>query len=177
MTTGAWPPGPASRRCWLKHEGENPTASFKDRGMTVGVSHARRLGARVVACASTGNTSASLAAYAAAAGHAGAGLRAGGQDVGRQAGQTIAYGARVVQVRGDFDAAMALVQEVAAQRDGVYLLNSVNPFRLEGQKTIVFETLQQLGWQRARLDRAARRQPRQHRRLRQGAGGAARRSA
>ena len=130
---------------WLKHEGENPTGSFKDRGMTVGISHARWVGAKTVACASTGNTSAAVSAYAAAAG-----LRAltfvpeGKLAVGKLA-QTIAYGARTVQVRGDFDAAMDLVQQVARQH-GVYLLNSLNPFRLEGQKAIILEALQQLDW-------------------------------
>ncbi len=129
----------------LKHEGENPTGSFKDRGMTVGATHARLVGARTVACASTGNTSASMASYAARGG-----LKAvvfipyGAVALGKLS-QSIAYGARTVQIRGDFDAAMRLVQEVAASQ-GIYILNSVNPFRLEGQKTIVFETLQQLRW-------------------------------
>jgi threonine synthase len=129
----------------LKHEGENPTASFKDRGMTVAISHARRLGARVVACASTGNTSASLAAYAAAAGMVGLTFVPDGKLSVGKLSQTIAYGAKVVQVRGDFDAAMALVQAVAA-RGGVYLLNSLNPWRLEGQKSICIETMHELGW-------------------------------
>jgi threonine synthase len=129
----------------LKHEGENPTASFKDRGMTVAVSHAKRLGARVVACASTGNTSASLAAYAAAAGMTGLTFVPDGKLSVGKLSQTIAYGARVVQVRGDFDAAMALVQEVAAEGK-VYLLNSLNPWRLEGQKSICIETMHELGW-------------------------------
>jgi threonine synthase len=129
----------------LKHEGENPTGSFKDRGMTVAISHARRLGARVVACASTGNTSASLAAYAAAAGMTGVTFVPDGKLAVGKLSQTIAHGAHVVQVRGDFDAAMTLVQEVAA-RGQVYLLNSLNPWRPEGQKTICFETMHELGW-------------------------------
>jgi len=129
----------------VKHEGHNPTASFKDRGMTVGVSHAKAIGARIVACASTGNTSASLASYAAAAGMAGLVLIPEGKISGGKLGQTIAYGARVVQVQGDFDEALALLRELTASHE-VYLCNSVNPFRMEGQKTIVFELLEQLGW-------------------------------
>ena len=130
----------------VKHEGHNPTASFKDRGMTVGVSHARAVGARIVACASTGNTSASLASYAAAAGMPALVLIPEGKISGGKLAQTIAYGARVVQVAGDFDAALTLLRELTDAYD-VYLVNSVNPFRLEGQKTIIFELLEQLGWQ------------------------------
>ena len=129
----------------LKHEGHNPTGSFKDRGMTVGMTQARRIGARAVACASTGNTSASLAAYAAQAGLPALVLvPAEGVALGKLA-QSLAYGAHTLLVRGDFDACLRLVEEASAQL-GVYLLNSVNPFRLEGQKTIVLELLQQLGW-------------------------------
>ena len=157
----------------MKHEGHNPTASFKDRGMTVGVSHARAVGARVVACASTGNTSASLAAYAAAAGMPALVLVPETKVAAGKLAQTIAYGAKVVQVDGDFDVALALLRELTAAYD-VYLVNSVNPFRLEGQKTIVFEMLEQRGLAAARLDRAPWRQPRQHVRVRQGTGGAAR---
>jgi threonine synthase len=130
----------------LKHEGHNPTASFKDRGMTVGVTHAKAVGARVVACASTGNTSASLAAYAAAAGIPALVLVPETKVAAGKLAQTIAYGAKVVQVDGDFDVALALLRELAAAYD-VYLVNSVNPFRLEGQKTIVFEMLEQRSWQ------------------------------
>jgi threonine synthase len=130
---------------FLKHEGENPTGSFKDRGMTVGVSQARRLGARAVACASTGNTSASLAAYAAQAGiPCFVFIPAGAVAAGKLA-QTVGYGAITVQIAGDFDDAMRLVQEVCADL-GVYLLNSINPFRIEGQKTIGWELLQDLDW-------------------------------
>lgn len=132
---------------WLKHEGENPTGSFKDRGMTTGMTHARRLGARTVACASSGNTSASLASYAAGAGLAALTFVPEGKVSSAKVAQTIAYGAKVVQIRGDFDAAMRLVQEVAeAPEYGVYLLNSINPFRLEGQKTIVLDAIQALDW-------------------------------
>jgi threonine synthase len=129
----------------LKHEGMNPTGSFKDRGMTVGVTQARRIGARAVACASTGNTSASLAAYAALAAIPALVLVPSGNVALGKLMQTLAYGARTLAVRGDFDACLALARE-ASSRLGVYLLNSVNPFRVEGQKTIVFELLQQLGW-------------------------------
>lgn len=129
----------------LKHEGHNPTGSFKDRGMTVGVTQARRIGARAVVCASTGNTAASLAAYAAQAEIPAVVLVPAGKVAAGKLAQTIGYGARVLAVRGDFDACLRLVEE-SAQRLGLYVLNSVNPFRLEGQKTIVLELLQQLGW-------------------------------
>jgi threonine synthase len=129
----------------FKHEGENPTGSFKDRGMTVAMTQAVRVGARAVACASTGNTSASLAAYAAQAGlRAIVFVPAGRISTGKLA-QTLAYGALCLQVRGDFDAAMRLVLE-ASKSLGIYLVNSINPFRIEGQKTIVWELLQDLEW-------------------------------
>jgi threonine synthase len=131
---------------WFKHEGENPTGSFKDRGMTAGISHARWLGATVVACASTGNTSASVAAYAATAGLPAVVFIPEGKISAAKLGQTVAYGARILQVRGDFDAAMRLVRD-ATERFGIYLLNSLNPFRLEGQKSIFWESLQDLSWQ------------------------------
>src|SRR3954452_11158092 len=130
---------------FFKHEGENPTGSFKDRGMTVAMTQGKRLGARAVACASTGNTSASLAAYAAQAGlRAIVFIPAGKVATGKLA-QTLAYGATCLQVRGDFDTAMGLVR-VACDRLGIYLVNSINPFRIEGQKTIVWELLQDLEW-------------------------------
>ncbi len=131
---------------WLKHEGENPTGSFKDRGMTGGVTQARRLGMAQVACASTGNTSASLAAYAARADMQAIVFFQEGQVALGKLAQALAYGATCMQIPGDFDTAMRLVQDVAHTLE-IYLLNSVNPFRLEGQKTIVFEALQQLRWQ------------------------------
>jgi threonine synthase len=131
---------------WFKHEGENPTGSFKDRGMTVGVSHARWVGAKVVACASTGNTSASVAAYAATAGLPAVVFVPEGKITIAKLAQTIAYGAKIVQVRGDFDDAMTMVRQ-ATDRYGLYLLNSVNAFRLEGQKSIFLESLQQMKWQ------------------------------
>ncbi|HEX7240018.1 MAG TPA: threonine synthase [Longimicrobiaceae bacterium] len=130
----------------LKHEGENPTGSFKDRGMRAGVSVARRLGMTKVACASTGNTSASMAAYAAAAGMEALVFIPEGKISYGKLAQALAYGARVVQVAGSFDDAMRRVEAVCAD-EGIYLLNSVNPFRIEGQKAIGFELLQDLGWE------------------------------
>jgi threonine synthase len=130
---------------FFKHEGENPTGSFKDRGMTVAVTQAKRLGARAIACASTGNTSASLAAYAAQAGLRAVVFVPSGKISTGKLAQTLAYGATCLQVRGDFDAAMKLVRE-ACDRLGIYLVNSINPFRIEGQKTIVWELLQDLEW-------------------------------
>jgi len=130
----------------LKHEGMNPTGSFKDRGMTVGMTQARRIGARAVACASTGNTSASLAAYAAQAGIPALALVPDGQVAPGKLTQTLAYGARTLLVDGDFDDCLRLMQQASSEL-GVYLLNSINPFRLEGQKTILFEVLEQLDWE------------------------------
>jgi threonine synthase len=130
----------------FKHEGENPTGSFKDRGMTVAITQAVRLGARAVACASTGNTSASLAAYAAQAGLRSVVFVPAGKVASGKLAQTLAYGALCLGVRGDFDAAMRLVRE-AADRLDIYLVNSINPWRIEGQKTIVWELLQDLDWQ------------------------------
>lgn len=131
---------------FLKHEGHNPTGSFKDRGMTVAVTQAKRIGATAIACASTGNTSASLAAYAALAGLPGLTFVPEGQVALGKLTQTLAYGARTLLVDGDFDACLRLAQE-ASENLGVYLVNSINPFRIEGQKTIVLELLQQLAWQ------------------------------
>ena len=132
-------------RLRLKHEGENPTGSFKDRGMTAGVTAARKLGMTRVACASTGNTSASMASYAAIAGMEATVFIPDGEIAYGKLSQALAYGARVIQISGDFDDAMALVQQVC-DAEGIYLLNSVNPFRIEGQKAIGFELLQDLGW-------------------------------
>ena len=130
----------------VKHEGHNPTGSFKDRGMTAAVTQARRIGARAVACASTGNTSASLSAYAAQAGIPSFVFVPEGRISAGKLAQTVAYGARTLQIEGDFDACLRLARE-ASDTLGVYLVNSLNPFRIEGQKTIVFEMLQQLGWE------------------------------
>ncbi len=131
---------------YLKHEGENPTGSFKDRGMTGGVTQARVLGIDRVACASTGNTSASLAAYAAWAGLEGIVFFQNKQIALGKLAQAIAYGATGIQVDADFDRNLELVREVAESL-GIYVLNSVNPFRLEGQKSIMIEVLQQLRWE------------------------------
>ena len=134
------------KRLTFKHLGMNPTGSFKDLGMTTGVTQAARLGAESVACASTGNTSASMAAYAARAGMKAVIFIPSGQISLGKLSQALDYGATVVQIDGDFDDAMRLVREVTHDSP-LYLLNSVNPFRLEGQKTIAFELLQQGNWQ------------------------------
>src|SRR6476619_5262063 len=129
----------------FKHQGFNPTGSFKDNGMTCGVAQARRLGMRRVACVSTGNTSASMAAYAAAAGlEALIFIPHGNISYGKLA-QALEYGARTFQVEANFDQILALVR-VLAERLGIYLLNSINPFRIEGQKTIMAEMLDQRDW-------------------------------
>ncbi|MDD4567140.1 MAG: threonine synthase [Methanoculleus chikugoensis] len=129
---------------YAKHEGMNPTGSFKDRGMTVGVSMACELGMKSVACASTGNTSASLAAYAAKAGVPCVVLLPAGKVALGKVAQALMHGARVISIRGNFDRALEMVHELCISH-GLYLLNSVNPYRLEGQKTIGFEAIDQLG--------------------------------
>lgn len=134
------------KNIYLKHEGENPSGSFKDRGMSVGVSEAVRLKKKVVACASTGNTSASMAAYAAMAGLNSIVFIPEGEIAYGKLSQALAYGAKALQVKGNFDDAMKLVCE-SSDALGIYLLNSVNPWRVEGQKSIMFEMLQQLSWQ------------------------------
>jgi threonine synthase len=133
------------KRVFMKHEGENPTGSFKDRGMTVAVSEARRAGAETVACASTGNTSASVAAYASQAGLRSVVFVPEGEIALGKLAQALAYGARVIQIRGYFDDAMRIVREASRQLN-LYVLNSLNPWRIEGQKSIVFEALQQMRW-------------------------------
>jgi len=129
----------------LKHEGENPTGSFKDRGMTVAITQAARRGAGAVACASTGNTSASMAAYAAQAGLPALVFVPAGRVAAGKLAQALAYGAKTLLVRTDFDGCLRLVRRVS-ENLGVTLLNSVNPWRIEGQKTVVLEMLQQRGW-------------------------------
>jgi len=130
----------------FKHLGFNPTGSFKDYGMTVAVSQARALGARVLICASTGNTSASMAAYAARAGMRAIVLIPSENVALGKIAQALEYGAVTLQVKGaSFDDVLRLVRELSARPD-VYLLNSLNPFRIEGQKTILIELLDQLGW-------------------------------
>jgi len=133
------------RELYVKNEGANPTGSFKDRGMTVGVTKALEFGARIVACASTGNTSASLAAYAAKAGlKCFVVLPSGKVALGKLA-QAIMHGAEVVGIKGNFDQALAAVRKICDERRDIYLLNSLNPFRLQGQKSIGFEVADQLG--------------------------------
>lgn len=134
------------KNLYLKHEGENPTGSFKDRGMTGGLTQARVLGMKRVACASTGNTSASLASYAALGGLEGVVFFQDKQIALGKLAQSVAYGATGIQVSADFDRNLELVREVAGKL-GIYVLNSVNPFRLEGQKSIIFELIQQFRWQ------------------------------
>jgi threonine synthase len=129
---------------WLKVEGANPTGSFKDRGMTVAVSAAVGEGAEAVVCASTGNTAASAAAYAARAGLRGAVIVPEGKIATGKLAQALMHGARVVALRGNFDEALTLVRQLAAKHP-ISLVNSVNEYRLEGQKTAAFEVCDQLG--------------------------------
>ena len=131
-------------RVLLKFEGANPTGSFKDRGMTVAVSRAAGRGAEAVICASTGNTAASAAAYAARAGPPRRGDRARGQDRDRQARPGADARRAVIALRGNFDEALTLVRELA-QKHPIELVNSVNPYRIEGQKTAAFEVIDELG--------------------------------
>jgi len=129
---------------WLKYEGANPTGSFKDRGMTLAMSKAVEDGAKVVICASTGNTSASAAAYAARAGVLAAVVIPEGHIALGKLAQALIHGARVIQVRGNFDDALAIVRELG-EADGIAVVNSVNPVRIEGQKTAAFEIVDVLG--------------------------------
>lgn len=129
---------------YVKNEGENPTGSFKDRGMTVGVSRAIELGFSKVACASTGNTSASLSAYAAKAGiEAHVFIPSGKIALGKLV-QAIIHGAHIIEVEGNFDDALKSVFALTDSRNDMYLLNSINPYRLEGQKTLAYEIYHQL---------------------------------
>jgi threonine synthase len=132
-------------RLLVKHQGFNPTGSFKDNGMTCGVAQARRLGMQRVACVSTGNTSASMAAYASAGGLQPVIFIPHGNISFGKLAQALEYGARTLQVEANFDQILALVR-VLAEKLGIYLLNSINPFRIEGQKTIVVEMLDQRDW-------------------------------
>ncbi|HVW31299.1 MAG TPA: threonine synthase [Acidimicrobiia bacterium] len=131
-------------RVLLKYEGLNPTGSFKDRGMTVAISKAVEEGSKAVICASTGNTSASAAAYAARAGLVCAVLIPEGHIALGKLAQALIHGAKVIQIKGNFDQALTVVREMAA-RDAITLVNSVNPYRLEGQKTAAFEIVDELG--------------------------------
>jgi threonine synthase len=129
---------------YLKLEGVNPTGSFKDRGMTVAVSHAAGEGAEAIICASTGNTAASAAAYAGRAGLRGAVIVPEGQIAVGKLAQALMHGARVIALRGNFDDALAIVRRLA-QKHPIELVNSVNPYRIEGQKTAAFEVSDDLG--------------------------------
>ena len=132
------------RDVYLKFEGMNPTGSFKDRGMTLAVSKAVEDGARAVACASTGNTSASAAAYAARAGLECVVVLPAGKIAAGKLAQAVAHGARIVPIDGNFDDALEIVRVLAATYD-VALVNSVNPYRIEAQKTAAFEVIDALG--------------------------------
>jgi len=131
-------------RTYLKFEGANPTGSFKDRGMTVAVSRAKGRGAEAVICASTGNTAASAAAYAARAGLRGAVIVPEGKIAIGKLAQALMHGARVVALQGNFDEALQIVRRLA-EKHPIELVNSVNPFRIEGQKTAAFEVVEELG--------------------------------
>jgi threonine synthase len=133
----------ARTEVWLKIEGANPTGSFKDRGMTCAVSAAVREGARAIVCASTGNTAASAAAYAARAGVRGAVIVPEGKIATGKLAQALVHGAQVVALKGNFDEALTLVRELT-DRHPIALVNSVNEFRIEGQKTAAFEVLDDL---------------------------------
>lgn len=132
-------------RLFFKYEGVNPTASFKDRGMTVALSKALEAGARAVICASTGNTSASAAAYAAAAGLPCYVILPKNDVALGKLAQTLMYGAKVIAIRGRFDDALAIVRAVTRKHPEIALVNSLNPYRLEGQKTAAFEVCDVLG--------------------------------
>ncbi|HKV05457.1 MAG TPA: threonine synthase [Candidatus Acidoferrales bacterium] len=130
----------------LKHQGCNPTGSFKDTGMTTAITQAVVLGARTAVCASTGNTSASLAAYAGRAGLQSAVILPRGQTSAEKLAQSLDYGALVCEIDGNFDDCMRLVQELGDD-PSIYVANSINPFRIEGQKTVAFEMMEQCAWQ------------------------------
>ena len=140
--SGAWA---GLQNLQYKHLGWNPTACFKDLGMTVGVTEAKHVGAQIVACASTGNTSGSLAAYAAYAGIAARVYLPAGMVSLAKVAQSIDYGAELVEIQGNFDQALATM--FAENDPRIYFLNSINPFRIEGQKTVIFEMMEQLEWQ------------------------------
>jgi threonine synthase len=131
---------------YVKNEGQNPTASFKDRGMTASVTRALQTGARVLICASTGNTSASMSAYAARAGVKAAIVVPSGKVAAGKLVQAIAYGATIIKTEGTFDDALSLTLKAVSDLQGFSIMNSVNPYRIEGQKTVAFEIYEQLGF-------------------------------
>ena len=132
------------KKLYVKNEGENPTGSFKDRGMTVSISKAQELGKKRMVCASTGNTAASLSAYSAKAGLKCIVLVPAGKVAAGKMLQVMMHGAIIFQINGDFDQAMTSVVELTNHRKGFYLMNSLNPFRMEGQKTLAYEVCDQL---------------------------------
>ena len=132
------------REVYFKNDGQNPTGSFKDRGMTVAITRALEIGSKSVLCASTGNTSASMAAYAAKAGLRAVVLVPKGKIARGKLVQAVVHGAKIVEVSGNFDEALRRAKEIAAKKGGPYLVNSVNPYRVEGQKTVAFEIWEQL---------------------------------
>lgn len=134
------------RNLYFKNEGQNPTGSFKDRGMTVSVTRAVLSGARVLICASTGNTSASMSAYAARAGVVAAIVVPAGKVAAGKLVQAIIYGATIIRSEGAFDEALSITLETASHLKNFAVMNSVNPYRIEGQKTLAFEVYEQLGY-------------------------------
>ncbi|WGM89797.1 MAG: threonine synthase [Candidatus Bathyarchaeum tardum] len=136
-----------SKNFWIQFEGDNPTGSFKDNGMASAFTHAKMVGAKKVVCASTGNTSSSAAAFAANELNMTAVILVGEGKIAKgKLAQSLAYGAKVLQVKGDFDVAMAMVQELSKESN-IYVVNSLNCFRLEGQKTMMFRILDYLNWE------------------------------
>jgi threonine synthase len=139
--------GVKTENFWLQFEGDNPTGSFKDNGMATAFTHARMVGAKKVVCASTGNTSSSAAAFAANELDMEAVILVGAGKIAKgKLAQSLAYGAKVLQVKGDFDVAMAMVKALSRE-SGIYVVNSLNAFRLEGQKTMMYRMLDYLGWE------------------------------
>jgi len=134
------------RNLYVKNEGQNPSGSFKDRGMTVAVTRAVQGGSKLLICASTGNTAASMAAYAARAGVTAMVTVPAGKVASGKLAQVYAYGAKIIRVEGDFDAALAITLKVAAEIKELSVMNSVNPYRIEGQKTNAYEIYEQLGY-------------------------------
>lgn len=127
---------------YVKYEGANPTGSFKDRGMVMAVTKAKEQGKKIVICASTGNTSASAAAYAARAGLKAIVVIPEGKIALGKLSQAVMYGAEIVSIEGNFDEALEIVKEIAKENSDIELVNSVNPFRIEGQKTGAFEIVE-----------------------------------
>ena len=134
------------KNLYVKNEGQNPSGSFKDRGMTVAVTRAVQGGSKLLICASTGNTAASMAAYAARAGVTAMVTVPSGKVASGKLAQVYAYGAKIIRVQGDFDAALSITLKVAAELKELSVMNSVNPYRIEGQKTNAYEIYEQLGY-------------------------------